>query len=195
MFPVQKYVKTFSQFCIVNGAFSSEEVDKILDIEDLQQFEKGRISNNKVISEMRDSDVMWITPQMSGAEWLFHKFSNLTSMVNYDHFMLDISHFDAFQYTKYNSKNKQHYTWHIDSGGLYSNNSERRISASIMLTDPNDYEGGEFHAIVNGQVDNPVVVKPERGDVIFFSSWTPHKVAPVTSGIRKSLVVWVLGAI
>jgi PKHD-type hydroxylase len=191
MFPVQKYVKQFSQFCIVNGAFSSEEVDKILDIEDLEQFQKGRIANNKLSEKARDSDVMWITPQTNGAEWLFHKFSHLVSMVNYDHFMSDISHFDAFQYTKYNSKG-QHYNWHLDSGGTY-NNFERKISASIMLTDPNDYEGGEFYAVINGQVDDPVIVKPEKGDVIFFSSWTPHKVAPVTSGVRKSLVVWVMG--
>lgn len=191
MYPVQKYVKEFSQFCVANGAFTSEEVDKILDIEDLEKFEKGKIAANNLLKKARDSDVMWITPQTNGTDWLFPKFSHLVSMVNYDHFMYDISHFDAFQYTKYNSKG-QHYDWHLDSGARYGN-YERKISVSVMLTDPSEYEGGEFCAVVNGHVDNPVIIKPEKGDAIFFSSWTPHKVAPVTAGVRKSLVVWVMG--
>ena len=193
MYPVQKFVKEFSQFCIANEAFSSQEVDRILDIEDLELFQQGKVGNNKIAKATRDSDVMWITPQTNGADWLFAKFSHLVSMVNYDHFMFDIYHFESFQYTKYNSEG-QHYNWHLDSGYRH-NNFERKISASIMLTDPNDYEGGEFCAVLNGQVDNPVVVKPAKGDAIFFSSWTPHKVAPVTSGVRKSLVVWVMGPV
>lgn len=199
MFPVQKFVRQFSQFCILNEGFTSEEVDKILDIEDLENFQKGKVGSNKkgVIGEFnkeaRDSDVMWILPNTNGSRWLFEKFSYLTSLVNYDHFMYDISHFDAFQYTKYNSKG-QHYDWHTDTGdrrGKY----ERKISASIMLTDPKDYEGGEFYAVLNGRVDDPVIVKPPKGDIIFFPSWIPHKVAPVTSGVRKSLVVWIEGPV
>ena len=193
-YPVQKFIKHFSQFCVASEAFTSDEVDRILDIEDLDGFQKGRVGVGKtgsVEEKTRDSDIMWIHPQTPGAMWLFEKFSMLTSMVNYDHFNYNISHFDAFQYTKYNSKG-QHYDWHIDSGGTYGN-YERRISASIMLTDPEEYEGGEFVAVINGKVDEPFVAKPPKGDVIFFPSWIPHKVAPVTSGVRKSLVVWVLG--
>ena len=187
MYPVQKYVKHFSQFCVVNEAFSSEEVDKILDIEDLEQFQKGRIANNKLSTEARDSDVMWITPQTNGAEWLFPKFSHLVSLVNYDHFMSDISHFDAFQYTKYNSKG-QHYNWHLDSGGTY-NNFERKISASIMLTDPDEYEGGEFAFF-----DREIIIRAAAGSAIMFPSnfMYPHEIMSVTKGTRYSIITWLV---
>ena len=33
----------------------------------------------------------------------------------------------------------------------------------------------------------------ERGTVIAFPSYQLHRVTPVTAGIRKSLVAWVLG--
>ena len=107
--------------------------------------------------------------------------------------MYDIDGFESFQYTVYKSKTKQHYDWHIDSGNTYQK-YERKISASIILSDPSKYEGGEFECVLNGRVDEPFIGKPNKGDVIFFSSWMPHRVRPVTSGIRKSLVCWVMGA-
>ena len=37
------------------------------------------------------------------------------------------------------------------------------------------------------------LVPKTRGTVIVFDSRTPHRVTPVESGIRKSLVGWVVG--
>ena len=197
-YPVQKFSRVFSEFCVVNETFTHEEIDKILDIEDLSRFNKGRVGTDASLSKKeRNSDIFWIVPEnimSDNSEWLFQKFSNIVSYVNYDHFMYDITHFDAFQYTKYSSKDKQHYDWHVDEGGnTFYSSVRRKMSASIMLSDPDEYEGGEFHCILNGKVQEPVVLKPKKGDAIFFPSNIPHKVAPVTSGVRRSLVVWVLG--
>ena len=106
--------------------------------------------------------------------------------------MYDIEGFENFQYTVYRSKDKQHYDWHIDAGNT-SSPFERKISASLILTDPSKYEGGEFECVMNGRVDEPFVAKGEIGDVIFFDSGMPHRVRPVTSGVRKSLVCWIMG--
>ncbi len=38
-YPVQKYVRELNQFCIANEAFTQEEIDKIIDLEDLQKFQ------------------------------------------------------------------------------------------------------------------------------------------------------------
>jgi PKHD-type hydroxylase len=193
-FKVQKYVRRLEQFCVVNQAFTEEECEKIVDLEDLQKFQKGGVGNGgsgKVDKKARDSEIMWLF-QDQNSDWVFQKFGNLVSLVNYDHFMYNIDGFEAFQYTVYRSKNKQHYDWHIDADNT-SANYIRKISASIILTDPDDYEGGEFQLVPHGRVDEPFTVKPKRGDAIFFSSWMPHRVCPVTSGVRKSLVCWVMG--
>lgn len=193
-YPVQKYIRTLNQFCVATGAFSSEDIDQILDLEDLQKFQRGAVGGGGtgvVNKKTRDSEVMWVSHDQN-SDWLFKKFSFLVSQVNYDHFMYDIDGFENFQYTIYKSKTKQHYDWHIDSSNFYQK-FERKISASIILTDPDKYEGGEFECIVNGRVDEPFVAKPNKGDVVFFSSWMPHRVRPVTGGVRKSLVCWVMG--
>lgn len=193
-YAVPQYTKTLNEFCVANGAFSQEDVDRIIDLEDLQKFQRGSVGGGsaaQVNKRLRDSDVQWIHHDMN-SDWLFAKFAQLTSMVNYDHFMYAIDGFDAFQYTVYRAKSKQHYDWHQDSGGPWSK-FERKLSAVIILSDPKDYEGGEFQCVMNGRVDDPVTLKPPRGDVIFFPSWMPHRVTPVTKGVRKSLVCWVMG--
>lgn len=193
-YPVQRYARVLNRFCVATKAFTKEEVEKILDLEDLQKFQKGAVGGGgkgQVTKKTRDSDVMWVMHDQN-SDWLYQKFANLISAVNYDHFMYDIDGFENFQYTVYKSKDKQHYDWHIDAGNT-SSSFERKISATLVLTDPNKYEGGEFECVMHGRVDEPFVAKPEIGDVIFFDSRMPHRVRPVTGGVRKSLVCWVMG--
>ena len=189
---VQRYRKELRQFCVVPNAFNEEEVDKIVDLEDLQKFTKGQVGSGpdgKVNKKTRDSDIMWLMPDQNSG-WLFEKFAMFVSQVNTDHFMYDIDGFDSFQYTRY--KKKEHYDWHYDMD-MSSSDFMRKISATVMLTEPKEYEGGEFEVVSNGRVDAPELIKPNRGDIIFFASWMPHRVRPVTSGVRKSLVCWVMG--
>ena len=193
-FKLQKYSHKLQQYCVVNNAFTQDECDKIVDLEDLQKFQKGGVGTagqGQINKKARDSDIMWLSHDQN-SDWLFQKFGNLVSLVNYDHFMYNIDGFDAFQYTVYRAKNKQHYDFHIDSD-QNSQNYIRKIIASVLLSDPDDYEGGEFELVPHGRVNEPFVVKPKRGEIIFFSSFMPHRVRPVTSGVRKSLVCWVMG--
>lgn len=186
-----KYSKQLLQHCVVEKFFSDEEVEKIIDLEDLQQFTQGKIGaeGGSLNTKQRDSDISWLHPS-NESKWIFDKFSYLVGKVNYDHFMLDIDGFDSFQYTKY--KNKQHYNWHFDTQLDYSN-WERKISATVLLSDPEKYNGGEFQLVTNGNIEDPLSIKPSKGSVVFFASWMPHRVAPVKSGVRRSLVAWIMG--
>ena len=194
-YPIPQYTKMLNEFCVANEAFTQEEVDKIIDLEDLQKFQRGGVGGSggpgQVNKKVRDSDVQWIFPDQN-SDWIFQKFAQLASMVNYDHFMYAIEGFENFQYTVYRAKTKQHYNWHIDAGGPWSI-YERKLSAVVILSDPQEYEGGEFQCVLHGRVDEPMTIKPKRGDAVFFASWMPHRVAPVTKGTRKSLVCWVMG--
>lgn len=186
-----KYIKPLPQFCIVENYFTSEEVDKIIDFEELQEFTAGKMGSDgkNTNKEHRDSEVSWLfwNPE---TRWVFDKFGALLGQVNHSHFMYDIDGFDAFQYTKY--KSKQHYNWHFDAFTEFQG-FERKISACIMLTDPKKYGGGDFQIVPHGNIEKVESFKPTIGSVIFFASWMPHRVAPIKSGVRKSLVAWVMG--
>lgn len=194
MYPITRFHKIFPQYCVVNQVFNKEEVEKIIDLEDLEKFQRGQVGSGQVGgSELnktaRDSTIMWLPPNDS-SDWLYRKMAGLIPQVNYDFFNQDIEAFSFFQYTVY--RKDEFYNWHVDAEDGYSTLT-RKMSAVVLLSDPRSYDGGEFEIVVGGNVTNPEVMKPNAGDVIFFNSWFPHRVRPISDGVRKSLVTWISG--
>ena len=61
----------------------------------------------------------------------------------------------------------------------------RKISMTLLLSDPSTFEGGELEFMSKGKT-----ASLQQGQAIFFASWLQHRVKPVTQGERKSLVMW-----
>jgi PKHD-type hydroxylase len=66
----------------------------------------------------------------------------------------------------------------------------RKLSLTLLLNDT--FKGGEF-CINAGVEENPDIPQMKKVKIILFPSFMIHRVAPVTMGTRRSLVVWVLG--
>jgi len=77
------------------------------------------------------------------------------------------------------------YDWHVDIAS--NTESLRKISIIVNLND--GYEGGDFEMFSEGANS----LSLEKGDVIAFSSFLPHRITPVTKGERWSLVAWISG--
>ena len=78
------------------------------------------------------------------------------------------------------------YDWHMDNDVLGKHEPPvRKISMTLLLSDPSTFEGGELEFMQNGKK-----AKLKQGQAIFFASWLQHRVKPVTQGERKSLVMW-----
>lgn len=93
-----------------------------------------------------------------------------------------------------------HFQWHIDVlsyeqteyPGLGSG-LERKLSVTLNLSDPADYEGGDLE-FLNGL--GQVITQPEireRGSLVVFPSTVGHRVTPIVSGVRYALVGWMVG--
>ena len=61
----------------------------------------------------------------------------------------------------------------------------RKISMTCLLSHESEFEGGELQLEKEKNK-----VKLVQGQAVFFASFLLHKVAPVTRGVRKSLVMW-----
>ena len=79
-------------------------------------------------------------------------------------------------------------------------NMHRKLSMSVQLSKPEDYEGGDLKFNLRGlnSSNEDTIMSPppefkQQGSVIVFPSFHRHRVTPVTSGIRHSLVTWVEG--
>ena len=102
---------------------------------------------------------------------------------------IDIRGFhEHIQFTVYEGDDKGFYRWHVDNN-MQSDVPPRKLSMTVQLSDPSEYTGGELQ-LHDGEVQTAV---NNRGHVVIFPSYVLHRVQPVTSGIRRSLVVWANG--
>ena len=99
-----------------------------------------------------------------------------------------ISSIEDTQIGRYRAENKGFYDWHIDSMAP-SNGVQRKLSAVLLLNNPDDFEGGVLQ--FKGCEDEKVLVK--QGSIVVFPSFIEHKVTPITAGVRYSAVNWASG--
>ena len=115
-------------------------------------------------------------------------------------FNYDLEYFQAIQFAEY--KNGGFYGWHQDSSDIDKSNEVRKLSLTLVLSDPDTFEGGELQfynggrpmqdmgEITGEQVTNDI---KSQGSVIVFDSRDWHRVQPVRSGVRYSIVCWCVG--
>ena len=168
------------------GAFNNAELDAIIRIGNSLQTNEATISGNRLDKQYRDSQTSWLYPnEVTG--WIFERLTAVILQTNAQFFRFDLTGlYQGLQFTKYEAPS-QHYTWHQDSG---PNCGIRKLSLSLQLSDPDDYEGGELEFMLGA---DPGRFEKRRGLIGFFPSWTLHRVTPVTKGTRYSLVAWVSG--
>ena len=105
----------------------------------------------------------------------------------------NVTKFTPCQFARYDIGD--FYDYHQDSGHniVEYEKETRKLSMTVNLSEPDTYEGGEFY-FYNG---NKEEIEPEiqqQGSILVFDSRMWHRVAPVTKGVRYSLVSWILGS-
>jgi len=78
------------------------------------------------------------------------------------------------------------YEWHMDNDvHMVHEPPVRKISMTLLLSPENQFEGGDLELMAKGKR-----AKLKQGHAIIFASFLNHRVAPVTRGVRQSLVMW-----
>jgi PKHD-type hydroxylase len=145
----------------------------------------GRNDNT---DHMRITRVAWIERNPDTA-WLYARLEEAVLEFNREFYRYDLYGLvESLQYTVYDGAEGGHYNWHVDHGE--HNQEPRKISLSLQLTDPAQYEGCN---LVMQAGDGPWVAERARGTLVAFPSYVLHRVTPIQSGVRKSLVIWVGG--
>jgi len=168
-----------------NNAFSKEECQKIINIAKDKGLIKG--TTKGVTKDVRDSKVSWLYP-VDGIDWVFRRVTDITLNLNERFFKFDLFGLnEGFQFTNYEAPSGK-YGKHVDRA---INSPVRKLSISIQLTNPEEYEGGELK-LYDGEEEG-IVMDKAQGTLIIFPSYVLHEVIPITKGTRNSLVTWVTG--
>lgn len=172
--------------------FTPAELDAMEQYGDRLTHEKAELSaKNTGRDSIRVTKVAWVM-RNAQTEAFYAKVEDAVLRLNAQFFRYDLSGVATFQYTLYDGAEGGRFDWHKDYGKDYGapDQEPRKLSLSIQLSDPAKYEGCELEVRAGNLTD---VAPRTRGAVIAFPSYVLHRVTPITSGVRKSLVVWAVG--
>jgi PKHD-type hydroxylase len=172
---------------LFSGAVSPSDCDRIIKSCMLAPpKEASTFSGDK--DSHRRSIVRWVSGDRDIESFILR----FVNTANARAFSVDtFQHVEEIQFTEYRAEEKAVYHWHHDIHWESENNSDRKLSFILQLSDPDSYSGGDFEF---SEIENPKQhLMRKRGSVLVFPSYLTHRVSQVTSGTRYSLVSWVSG--
>ena len=171
--------------------------EKLVDImvEELKEMEQFKVPFED--AGVGGEDNSWIDPKIRNSKinwwfedhWTCSVISHYIGVANRKYWEYDLNLLQSIQISVYTENG--HYNWHSDYGTSKNGKWTRKLSASVLVSDPSEYEGGDLEFI--DYHGNFVTAPKEKGSVIVFDSRIPHRVTPVTKGRRVSLVTWMYG--
>ncbi len=171
------------------SALNDEAIERVNSLGAALPTKRGVIGGAALVADesYRTSSVAWI-PLASEHHWLYDLLGKYGVLANERMWNFAISGCsEEIQYATYHANNQGHYDWHMDLG---KSASHRKISISVQLSDPSEYEGGDLNFMAGRSVQTG---PRSKGSVIAFPSYLLHRVTPVTAGTRRSLVLWLSG--
>ncbi len=185
---------------LFEGVFSPRQCRRIVKAGESLVVEEGEVGTGDADytqdAATRDSRVSWIAPDDAHL-WIFDKLTQVARRANRVYGFDLLGFTEDLQFTRYDRPGA-FYGWHQD--GLEGEMSGRKLSLVTLLSDPDDYVGGELELFgVNeeyGEEDRQLWRERARrqGSVIAFPGFEYHRVTPLESGVRHSLVCWIGGA-
>lgn len=149
----------------------------------------GLNSGNEGIVDKKIRNVSHSWLPFDKFDWLYSLLEEEIRNMNWLNFKYVLNQMEKIDYLEYYAGEESgKYDAHID-GGI---NSNRKLSFSVLLSDPSEYDGGDL-IIYEGK--NPMIVPKRQGMITFFPSNVLHEVTPVTRGVRRSIVSWVHGPV
>jgi len=168
------------------GELTKLDCKKLINLHKTSPHTNGKVqtssTEDKKVVSIRQVDAWRIHENQL---WVDELLISTIRTVNEDVFEYNLSGLvERPQLLRYNAGSTG-YDWHTDIGQGDATN--RKLSMSIILN--NDYEGGELEFFGDGVTHIPT----QKGDIIAFSSFIPHRVTNIVSGERWAIVAWFSG--
>jgi len=170
-----------------NPLFTPEQCQQIIDAGRRQKPQQAQVGMNKpgggVDTKKRTTTISWIP--FNEMKPMYNDINKFIQKANRNHFGFeDVEITEQAQFTEYPEGG--FYDWHMDTDvNMQHEPPVRKISMTLLLNHESQFEGGELELMAPGKKVNLT-----QGNAITFASFLNHRVAPVTRGVRQSLVMW-----
>ena len=167
--------------------FTPDQCQQIINCGRRQPPQKAQVGMGKpgggLDTKKRTTTISWIP--FKEMQPMYNQINEFIQKANKNHFGFgDIQITEQAQFTEYPEGG--FYDWHMDTDVTMEKEPPvRKISMTCLLSPENQFEGGDLELMAPGKR-----VKLKQGHAIIFASFLNHRVAPVTRGVRQSLVMW-----
>lgn len=176
----------FQPYATAQGFLNAEEMDRLI-AEHVPLLAEGKLGLGDTDAAVRRSQIVFLGLEEKYG-WLYSRLWSAAQECNRLFFCVDVAGVETnVQLARYQSTDRGFYDWHTDFAGI---RPLRKLSISIQLSNPEDYEGGDLELMYGTE---PYKMDRTKGAFIVFPSFMLHRVTPVTRGTRWSLVAWILG--
>lgn len=190
-----KYQNT--PFLIIPNAFPQDFLDNITECAKNCKDEQGELYGGGLQRTVRSSTIKWIFPEDDMSSYIYQYIGTMLENTSRNYFGYDVftNGCEGLQYTTYEYKNgskvQDHYGWHMDCDVIGPEKTDRKVSFSLQLSDPEDYDGCELDFMDWSNARKEDMLR--KGTAILFPSFLYHRVTPITRGKRTALVGWIRG--
>ena len=167
--------------------FTPDQCRQIIECGRRQPPQKAQVGMGKpgggYDTKKRVTTISWIP--FNEMSFMYQDLNSFIQKCNLNHFGFgDIRITEQAQFTEYPEGG--FYDWHMDSDVVMLHEPPvRKISMTLLLSPEDQFEGGDLELMSPGRK-----AKLKQGHAICFASFLNHRVAPVTRGVRQSLVMW-----
>ena len=179
---------------IIETVFTPEEADRFrTDLDSICKMREGSVGHggkSVVDDNIRQSPVGWPDPNHELVKDRFTALRRSIMTWNAERFKFAVDP-DSFewQFTRY-GRGGDFYNQHCDCAYVNDRGGKmRKLSGSLLLTNPSDIRGGSFRFTQGVSAIRPLA----QGEIVVFCSFLPHSVSPIITGTRESLVFWLSG--
>ena len=169
--------------------FSPEQCQDIINMGHSLKTEDAKVGvakdkDGRYDTKKRVTTISWIP--FKALPDMYRVIEKTMKQVNGNHFGYDgMTITEPAQFTEYPKGG--FYDWHMDAEvNCQFEPPVRKISMPILLSPPDEFEGGDLEFMTPGNKPPPLI----QGQAIFFCSLIRHRVNKVKKGMRRSLVQW-----
>jgi len=187
---IKNYIKTYNNF------FKLEVLSTFIKYLNSSHFQAAKIVGDAEGNEVQEDSIrktkvynfLPYSDSLTNIHWynfLHLGFSNYIQRYKYDLQIYDMPIAGITDISALKYENSGFYNYHVDH--VYT--IPRTLSCILLLN--NDYEGGEL-CFTDPSRKEEHIIKVEANKLIIWPSnfLFPHKVNPVTKGIRYSVIAW-----
>lgn len=183
------------EWCYFKSYIDKQTCEKIINDVKVIPSQDALVGNSDAFLDNanRRSKIKFIPSSDWRFSYIFDILWKTAISANNDFFNIHITRLNFIQFAEYSHENLGEYKNHHDVFWLNGDPIyHRKMTCIIQLSDPRDYEGGDFELIDTSTFPEANDIK-QQGSIIFFPSFFMHRANPVIRGRRYSIAAWFEG--